>query len=68
MLSLTISLDHNVVDGAPATRFTERLKELIESGYGLESLAEPLRSTFDHRVVIGGAARSSIPGKDVGTP
>jgi pyruvate/2-oxoglutarate dehydrogenase complex dihydrolipoamide acyltransferase (E2) component len=36
MLSLTISIDHNVVDGAPATRFTERLKELIESGYGLE--------------------------------
>jgi hypothetical protein len=23
------------VDGAPAARFTERLKELIESGYGL---------------------------------
>jgi pyruvate/2-oxoglutarate dehydrogenase complex dihydrolipoamide acyltransferase (E2) component len=36
MLSLTISLDHNVVDGAPATRFTERLKELVEAGYGLE--------------------------------
>jgi pyruvate/2-oxoglutarate dehydrogenase complex dihydrolipoamide acyltransferase (E2) component len=34
-LSLTVSVDHNMVDGAPAARFTERLKELIESGYGL---------------------------------
>jgi pyruvate/2-oxoglutarate dehydrogenase complex dihydrolipoamide acyltransferase (E2) component len=34
-LSLTISFDHNMIDGAQATRFTERLKELIESGYGL---------------------------------
>jgi pyruvate/2-oxoglutarate dehydrogenase complex dihydrolipoamide acyltransferase (E2) component len=41
MLSLTISLDHNVVDGAPATRFTERLKELIEGAYGLESFGAP---------------------------
>jgi hypothetical protein len=28
-------LDHDIIDGAPAARFTERLKELIESGYGL---------------------------------
>jgi pyruvate/2-oxoglutarate dehydrogenase complex dihydrolipoamide acyltransferase (E2) component len=35
-LSLTISFDHNIIDGAPAARFTERLKELIESGYGLD--------------------------------
>jgi pyruvate/2-oxoglutarate dehydrogenase complex dihydrolipoamide acyltransferase (E2) component len=41
MLSLTISLDHNVVDGAPATRFTERLKELIEGAVGLEGFATP---------------------------
>ena len=34
-LSLTISFDHEMIDGAPAARFTERLKELIESGYGL---------------------------------
>jgi pyruvate/2-oxoglutarate dehydrogenase complex dihydrolipoamide acyltransferase (E2) component len=34
-LSLTISFDHTLIDGAPATRFAERLKELIESGYGL---------------------------------
>jgi pyruvate/2-oxoglutarate dehydrogenase complex dihydrolipoamide acyltransferase (E2) component len=35
-LSLTISVDHNIVDGAPAARFAQRLKELIESGYGLD--------------------------------
>jgi pyruvate/2-oxoglutarate dehydrogenase complex dihydrolipoamide acyltransferase (E2) component len=35
-LSLTISFDHDIVDGAPAARFTQRLKELIESGYGLD--------------------------------
>jgi pyruvate/2-oxoglutarate dehydrogenase complex dihydrolipoamide acyltransferase (E2) component len=34
-LSVTISFDHDIVDGAPAARFTQRLKELIESGYGL---------------------------------
>jgi 2-oxoacid dehydrogenases acyltransferase (catalytic domain) len=34
-LSLTISFDHETIDGAPAARFTRRLKELIESGYGL---------------------------------
>jgi pyruvate/2-oxoglutarate dehydrogenase complex dihydrolipoamide acyltransferase (E2) component len=37
-LSLTITVDHDIVDGAPAARFTTRLKELIESGYGLDDL------------------------------
>jgi pyruvate/2-oxoglutarate dehydrogenase complex dihydrolipoamide acyltransferase (E2) component len=34
-LSLTISFDHDIVDGAPAARFAARLKSLIECGYGL---------------------------------
>ena len=34
-LSVTISFDHDVIDGAPAARFTQRLKKLIENGYGL---------------------------------
>ncbi len=38
-LSLTVSFDHDVIDGAPAARFTQRLKELIESGYGLDDFA-----------------------------
>lgn len=36
ILNLTVLFDHNVIDGAPATRFTRRLVELIESGYGLD--------------------------------
>jgi 2-oxoacid dehydrogenase/acyltransferase catalytic subunit len=40
-LSLTVSFDHDLIDGAPAARFAGRLKVLIESGYGLcESEAE----------------------------
>ena len=34
-LSVTISVDHDVIDGAPAARFTQRLKNLIENGDGL---------------------------------
>ncbi len=43
-LSITLSFDHDIVDGAPAARFTQRLKELIENGYGLlepDSPTEP---------------------------
>jgi hypothetical protein len=35
LLSLTVSVDHNLVDGAPATRFTQRLKDLVEGAFGL---------------------------------
>lgn len=35
-LDLTLSFDHNVVDGAPAARFAQRFAELVESGYGLD--------------------------------
>jgi pyruvate/2-oxoglutarate dehydrogenase complex dihydrolipoamide acyltransferase (E2) component len=38
-LNLTISFDHDIVDGAPAARFAGRLKELIECGYGLPEAA-----------------------------
>jgi len=34
-LDVTLSFDHDVIDGAPAARFTQRFKELIETGYGL---------------------------------
>lgn len=39
-LSLTLSFDHDVVDGAPAARFARRLQELLESTYGLEGLEQ----------------------------
>jgi len=35
ILNLTLVFDHDVIDGAPAARFAQRLVELIESGYGL---------------------------------
>lgn len=36
-LSVTVSFDHDVIDGAPAARFVQRLKDLVESGYGLNA-------------------------------
>lgn len=37
-LCVTFSFDHDIVDGAPAARFIQRLKELVESGYGLDEI------------------------------
>jgi len=34
-MSITVSFDHDVIDGAPAARFMQRLKKLIENGNGL---------------------------------
>jgi len=31
-LCLTISFDHNIADGAPASRFINRLTDIIKSG------------------------------------
>ncbi len=53
MLSVTVSFDHDIVDGAPAARFTSQLKSLIESGYGLveqevaiEQAGQPVQKTL----------------------
>jgi pyruvate/2-oxoglutarate dehydrogenase complex dihydrolipoamide acyltransferase (E2) component len=35
-LCMTLSYDHRITDGGPAARFAHRLKDLIESGYGLD--------------------------------
>jgi pyruvate/2-oxoglutarate dehydrogenase complex dihydrolipoamide acyltransferase (E2) component len=35
-LSLTISVDHDIIDGAPAARFVERLRQLIECADGVD--------------------------------
>lgn len=50
-LSLTISVDHNIVDGAPAARFAQRLKELIESAYGLADLLSESEQALPSREV-----------------
>ncbi len=34
-LCLTVSFDHDIVDGAPAARFVHRLREFVESANGL---------------------------------
>jgi pyruvate/2-oxoglutarate dehydrogenase complex dihydrolipoamide acyltransferase (E2) component len=36
MLDLTISVDHDLIDGAPAARFARRLADLVESGNGIK--------------------------------
>jgi pyruvate/2-oxoglutarate dehydrogenase complex dihydrolipoamide acyltransferase (E2) component len=59
-LSLTISVDHDIVDGAPAARFARRLKELIESGYGLGDVAiEPEQTPLAREVNYAHNARES---------
>jgi pyruvate/2-oxoglutarate dehydrogenase complex dihydrolipoamide acyltransferase (E2) component len=37
VLDLTVVIDHNVVDGAPATRFAAQLRELIETAAVISS-------------------------------
>lgn len=37
-LNITLAFDHDVVDGAPATRFAARLVDIIEGGTLLEEL------------------------------
>jgi pyruvate/2-oxoglutarate dehydrogenase complex dihydrolipoamide acyltransferase (E2) component len=36
LLAVTVSVDHDIVDGAPAARFVRRLRELIEAADGLQ--------------------------------
>lgn len=39
-VGMTIVFDHDVTDGAPVARFIGYLRELIESGYGLEEVRD----------------------------
>lgn len=43
ILCLTLTLDHDLIDGTPAARFAERLKELIEGAAQLLFLGEGTR-------------------------
>lgn len=44
-LDVTLSFDHDIIDGAPAARFVSRFRDLIESGYSLHvATAEPAMS------------------------
>ena len=35
-LDVTLSFDHDIIDGAPAARFTNQFKDLVESCFGLD--------------------------------
>ena len=37
MMSVTVSFNHDIVDGAPAARFADHLKGLIEGCHGLSN-------------------------------
>jgi pyruvate/2-oxoglutarate dehydrogenase complex dihydrolipoamide acyltransferase (E2) component len=39
-LNVTADFDHDLIDGAPAVRFLKRFKELVETGYCLETEPE----------------------------
>lgn len=36
-LDVTLSFDHDIIDGAPAARFTHRFRKLVEDGWGIEN-------------------------------
>jgi pyruvate/2-oxoglutarate dehydrogenase complex dihydrolipoamide acyltransferase (E2) component len=48
-LCLTLCFDHDIIDGAPAARFTQRFKELIESGDGLPEIEQPAHQVLQER-------------------
>ena len=43
MLPLTVTFDHAVVDGAPAARFIDTLRELTETADALDEIGAPVR-------------------------
>jgi pyruvate/2-oxoglutarate dehydrogenase complex dihydrolipoamide acyltransferase (E2) component len=51
ILNLTVVFDHDVIDGAPAARFTRRLVELIDGGYGLSEV-QPMTAVETEPAVV----------------
>lgn len=47
MLSLTVAFDHDVIDGAPATRFMRTFTDLVTQGYGLAAVGTDSEATRD---------------------
>lgn len=39
IMALTLSFDHDIIDGAPAARFSSRLREMLEAGTELDRIA-----------------------------
>ena len=61
VLDLTIVIDHNVVDGAPATRFAAQLRELIETAAVISSSGQSRYLEPPPRLAILAAVRSDWP-------
>jgi 2-oxoacid dehydrogenases acyltransferase (catalytic domain) len=59
-LALTMSFDHDLIDGAPAARFARRLKELIEAGAGLGEPGGDGTTISRGKLPIEGRAASDI--------
>jgi pyruvate/2-oxoglutarate dehydrogenase complex dihydrolipoamide acyltransferase (E2) component len=47
LLHLTLTLDHAIVDGAPAARFAAHLGRLIETAHGLTTRPEPVAAAAE---------------------
>ena len=60
VLDLTLVIDHNVVDGAPATRFGAELRQLIETAAVISPAAPPL-TTYERPGATHAAAWSLSP-------
>jgi hypothetical protein len=45
-LDLTVSIDHDIVDGAPAARFVNTFRSLLEDSYGLRETAAQSSATI----------------------
>ena len=44
MLCLTVSFNHDLIDGAPAARFTSRFTELLSSGDEVRAVLRETRA------------------------
>jgi pyruvate/2-oxoglutarate dehydrogenase complex dihydrolipoamide acyltransferase (E2) component len=54
VLDLTVTIDHTVVDGAPATRFGAQLRQLLHSAAALDPVPEPVAQ---RHLMVGGPVR-----------
>jgi pyruvate/2-oxoglutarate dehydrogenase complex dihydrolipoamide acyltransferase (E2) component len=59
-LSLTVSFDHDIVDGAPAARFAGHLKQLLESGCGLDETDQAAQGHLGNLVYTTDRYREEI--------
>lgn len=59
-LSLTLSFDHDIVEGAPAARFTNRLQDLLRTA---ELLDSPANGTTNSGLGASMEAEAGVPAR-----